>query len=48
MPFDMQGFFLGTIRDPEKLRPVLAEMQVRFQEARDAAKKRSAAGKDAK
>jgi hypothetical protein len=47
-PYDMQVFFLGTIRDPEKLRQVLAEMQVRFQEARDAAKKKSAAGQDAK
>jgi hypothetical protein len=47
-PYDMQVFFLGTIRDPEKLRQVLAEMQARFQEARDAAKKKSAAGKDAK
>jgi hypothetical protein len=44
----MQVYFLGVIRDPEKLRAILEEMQVRFQEARDAAKKKSAAGKDAK
>jgi hypothetical protein len=47
-PYDMQVYFLGVIRDPEKLRAILEEMQVRFQEARDAAKKKSAAGKDAK
>jgi Dolichyl-phosphate-mannose-protein mannosyltransferase len=47
-PFDMQVYFLGAIRDPEKLHQVLAQMQVRFQEARDAAKKKSAAGKDTK
>jgi hypothetical protein len=47
-PFDMQVFFLATIRDPEKLRPILAQMQARFQAAREAAKKKSAAGKDAK
>ena len=47
-PYDLQVYFISTIRDPEKLRQVLAEMQVRFQEARDAAKKKSAAGKDAK
>jgi hypothetical protein len=44
----MQVYFITVIRDPEKLRQVLAEMQVRFEEARDAAKKKSAAGKDAK
>ena len=47
-PYDMQVYFLGVIRDPDKLRAILEEMQVRFQEARDAAKKKSAAGKDAK
>src|SRR4029077_19512871 len=45
-PYDMQVYFLGVIRDPEKLRAILEEMQVRFQEARDAAKKKSAAGQD--
>jgi 4-amino-4-deoxy-L-arabinose transferase-like glycosyltransferase len=47
-PYDMQVYFLSTMRDPEKLRQVLAEMGARFQEAREAAKKKSAAGKDAK
>jgi hypothetical protein len=47
-PYDLQVYLISTIRDPEKLRQVLAEMQLRFQEARDAAKKKSAAGKDAK
>ena len=48
VPFDMTDYFLGTIRDPQKLRPVLAEMSARFQAAQDEAKKKSAADKNAK
>jgi hypothetical protein len=44
----MTDYFLGTIRDPQKLGPVLSEMGARFQAAQDAAKKKSAAGKDSK
>jgi hypothetical protein len=38
MEYDSRIYFLGVIRDPEKLPQVLAEMQARFQKARDAAK----------
>ena len=48
VPFDMTDYFLGTIRDPQRLGPVLAEMSARFQAAQDAAKKKAAADKNAK
>jgi 4-amino-4-deoxy-L-arabinose transferase-like glycosyltransferase len=40
MEVDTRTYFLAVLRDPGKLPQVLAEMQARFQEARDAAKKR--------
>ena len=48
VPFDMTDYFLGTIRDPQRLGPVLAEMGAHFQAAQDAAKKKAAADKNAK
>ncbi len=48
MPSDMRIYFLRVIRDPEQLHQVLAEMQARFQEAQEAAKKRYARPQEAK
>ena len=47
-PFDMTDYFLSTIRDPQRLGPVLADMGARFQAAQDAAKKKSAPDRNAK
>lgn len=46
MEYDSRIYFLGVIRDPEKLQQVLAEMQARFQKARDAAKYHASPPKD--
>ena len=48
MQVDSRTYFMAVLRDPDKLHQVLAEMQARFQEARDAAKKRSSPPKDVK
>jgi hypothetical protein len=48
MPVDSRAYFLEALRDPDKLHQILAQMQARFQEARDAAKKSSTSPKDAK
>jgi hypothetical protein len=47
-PVDSSVYFLEAFRDPDKLHQILAQMQARFQEARDAAKKSSTSRKDAK
>ena len=46
MEYDSRIYFLGVIRDPEKLPQVLAEMQARFQKARDAKKYHASPPKD--
>jgi hypothetical protein len=46
MEYDSRIYFLGVIRDPGKLPQVLAEMQARFQKARDAAKYHASPPKD--
>jgi len=38
MPFDMRGFFLGLIRDPQRIPAAMKEMQTRFAEAAKAKK----------
>jgi 4-amino-4-deoxy-L-arabinose transferase-like glycosyltransferase len=48
LPVDSRAYFIEVVRDPDKLHQVLAEMQARFQEARDAAKRGASPPKDAK
>ena len=48
VPFDMTDYFLGAIRNPETLPAALAQMSARFQSAQNAAKQKSAVGKDSK
>jgi len=47
MEFDSRAFFLEILRDPNTIHQALAEMQARYQEAQEKAKKRSSPAKDA-
>ncbi len=48
MQVDTRTYFMKVIHDPDELHQVLAEMQARFQEAREAMKKGSSPSKDVK